>query len=269
MSTKRFPLLHSPRAVVLAVACFLVTVHTALAQRAEIYEGKVDGVRIAVRNFADDDENLMLKPGDTLKLEPGQRVQLRPFSPKDENPTGERQYLSAEFTLDGKGSDYVEVVESDRPYGKVVIQARRRGAGKAAAIRYRLLGKLELSKARLAEDVIRIEIAEVEEVAPPAPPAVAPPVPPRRGVTLYEASYYRGDSETFYEDRPDLRYSRIGNDRASSIKVPEGCTVTLYRDTGYQGRIAILRTDLPELDKTEVGNDAVSSLKIVCQQGSN
>ncbi len=123
-------------------------------------------------------------------------------------------------------------------------------------------GELELARASLAEGVIPIEI-EAAEVVPPVVEPVAPP--PRRGVTLYEDSYYRGDSETIYEDRSDLRFSRIRNDRASSIRVPEGCTATLYRDTGYQGKVAVLRSDTPELERTPVGNDAVSSLKVKCE----
>lgn len=262
MSSKRFPVLRNPRAVALAAAFFLVTVPTALAQRAEIYEGEVDGIRISVRHSATGEEIQSLPPGETLTLEPGERVLLRPFVPNDKNPTGERQYLSAEFSVEAKGSVNIEVVERDPQYGRVVIEARRGGAGKAATLRYRLTGELKLARASLAEGVIPIEIAAAE-AAPPVTQPVAPP--PRRGVTLYEDSYYRGDSETFYEDSTDLRFGRIRNDRASSVKVPEGCTATLYRDIGYQGKFAVLRSDTPELERTPVGNDAVSSLKVKCE----
>jgi hypothetical protein len=250
--------------VVLAAAFVLVTAHTALAQRADIYEGKIDGVEIAVLNLGVPDQDLKLKPGETLEIAPGQRVQLRPYSPRDGNPTGRRQYLAAEFTLEGQSSDWVDIVETDRPFGKAVIHVRPRGAGHTATIRYRLTGNLELARAGLGQGVIRLAIDEHAGVAPPVASPGAPPDAPRRGVTLYEDSLFRGESETIFEDRPDLRYSRIRNDRASSIQVPEGCEVTLYRDTNYQGRVAVLRAHATDLGKTEVGNDAVSSLRIRC-----
>ncbi len=255
----------SPKAVrgpavlgAVALAFSLLTVQAAWAD--PLYEGKVEAVRISVWRFADQAELTTILPGDSLKLNPGQRVILRLFSPKDKNPTGERLYLSAEITLEDDGSENVDLMETDHDKGSAVVQALRRGAGKTATLRYRLLGEVEVARDYQGANTIPVEIAKESPAA-----AKPPTAKPRLGVTLYEDSYYRGDSETFYEGNADLRYSRIRNDRATSIKVPEGCTVTLYRDTGYRGRIAVLRSDTPELGRTPVGNDAVSSLKVECE----
>lgn len=264
MSSKRSPVLHLAKPVLLAVAVLAAVLVIAGTSLADSYEGKVDGVRIAVWRYADKNEIETLVPGDTLKLQPGQRVILRLFSPKDKNPTGERQYLSAEITVEARGSENVELSEANHDKGSASVHALRSGAGKKATLRYRLLGKVEVARDYQAASSIPIEIAEAEDVPAVAPPPSPPAERQRRGVTLYEDSYFRGDSETFYEDKPDLRYSRIKNDRASSVRVPEGCTAYLYRDSDYKGEMAILRADTAELGNTPVGNDAVSSLKVVC-----
>lgn len=85
-----------------------------------------------------------------------------------------------------------------------------------------------------------------------------------RGVTLYEHPSYQGIFDAFAEDVPSLRSYRIGNDRASSVRVEPGCTVTLYEHDGYRGREMTLRGDVPRLDGTAVGDDRVSSLRVRC-----
>ncbi len=86
----------------------------------------------------------------------------------------------------------------------------------------------------------------------------------QKGVTLYENEDYRGRSEFFTEDDPRLADNRIGNDRASSIKVDRGCHVTLYQDERFKGDSAVLEDDEPSLDETRVGNDSASSLTVRC-----
>lgn len=86
----------------------------------------------------------------------------------------------------------------------------------------------------------------------------------QKGVTLYEHEDYRGRSEFFTEDDPRLADNRIGNDRASSIRVDRGCHVTLYRDERYKGDSAALEDDQPSLYETRVGDDSVSSLTVRC-----
>lgn len=84
----------------------------------------------------------------------------------------------------------------------------------------------------------------------------------REGVTLYADSSFRGLSEVFTADDPDLRDNPIRNDRASSIKVPPGYAVTLYEGTGYRGRSVTLTHDVPHLADTALGNDQASSLRV-------
>lgn len=91
--------------------------------------------------------------------------------------------------------------------------------------------------------------------------------PRHRGVTLYKDVHFRGHSETFYGDVPDLGRSYLGNDRASSLAVPQGCRVTLYRHVGFRGTAITVHHDLPDLGATAVGNDEVSSLRLDCRGG--
>ncbi len=88
----------------------------------------------------------------------------------------------------------------------------------------------------------------------------------RRGVTLFEDKDFRGDSESIYGDVPDLKRSRIGNDRATSIRVDRGCRAVLYSDTEFRGRVTVLEYDLGYLGETEIGNDRLSSLQVDCRR---
>jgi len=93
-----------------------------------------------------------------------------------------------------------------------------------------------------------------------AGPADAQP----RGVTLYEHTSYQGIYDAFAEDVPNLGSYRIGNDRASSVRVEPGCTATLYEHDGYRGRALTVSGDVPRLAGTAIGNDTVSSLRVRC-----
>jgi hypothetical protein len=84
----------------------------------------------------------------------------------------------------------------------------------------------------------------------------------RQGVTLYKHEGYRGASEVFYDSDADLRDNRIGNDRASSIRVPPGYIVTLWEHTNFRGRSVVLRNDESKLSRTPMGNDVVSSIRV-------
>lgn len=267
MSSKRSPRHHHLYSLVLALAVLglLLASVQALAEKVKPYEGKIDDIRISVNRSSDKYEFMTLRPGAVLNLNPGQRVMMRLFCPKDKNPTGTRQYLSAEFTVEPAGHDHVDVVETDIEQGKITVQALRRGAGKKATLSYRLVGKVDASHDYLLSGTIPIEIAEAEEATAPTAPTPPTGPRPRRGVTLYEDSYFRGDSETFYEDWPELGGRQIGNDRVSSVRVPEGCTVTLYRDARYRGQSVVLHSDTAELGRTAVGNDSVSSLQVHCE----
>ncbi len=87
---------------------------------------------------------------------------------------------------------------------------------------------------------------------------------PQKAVTLYVDAGFRGVSETFHGDVPNMKRTRLGNDRASSVRVAPGCTVVLYAGGDFQGRSTSLTQDLSSLQGTEVGNDTVSSLRLRC-----
>jgi hypothetical protein len=86
-----------------------------------------------------------------------------------------------------------------------------------------------------------------------------------RGVTLYRDSGFKGDSETFSTDVPDLSRTRVGARQASSIEVPEGCTAELFTGTGFSGRSTVFREAHDHLRLTDVGNDAAASLRVDCR----
>lgn len=94
----------------------------------------------------------------------------------------------------------------------------------------------------------------------------APSGPPGGGgtVTLYADAGFRGVSQTFDRDVPDLRSSAFGNDRASSLTVSPGCQVEIFSDANFRGRSARLEGDVSGLDRTPLGNDSASSLRIYC-----
>lgn len=82
------------------------------------------------------------------------------------------------------------------------------------------------------------------------------------GVILFEHDNYNGAQEIFMADDPDLRNNVIGNDKASSIKVPAGCVATLYEHINYQGKSETFGANDNWLGDNTIGNDNVSSIKI-------
>ncbi len=86
-----------------------------------------------------------------------------------------------------------------------------------------------------------------------------------RGVTLFRDAGFRGESETFASDVPDLSRTRVGARQASSVDVPEGCVAILFSGTGFSGRSTELRTSHDNLRLAEIGNDAVASLRVDCR----
>jgi hypothetical protein len=86
-----------------------------------------------------------------------------------------------------------------------------------------------------------------------------------RGVTLFSDESFRGSSEKFLADASDLGiYPRIGNDRASSVRVDPGCEAWLFADTGFGGASLYVTGDVPALARTTLGNDRASSVRVRC-----
>lgn len=88
-------------------------------------------------------------------------------------------------------------------------------------------------------------------------------------VTLYADAHFRGASQTFDRDIPNLQRNPFGNDRASSVVVAPGCQVTLFSDADFRGRSAVVEGNVAELNRTSVGNDSVSSLRVDCRYGND
>jgi hypothetical protein len=87
-----------------------------------------------------------------------------------------------------------------------------------------------------------------------------------RGLTLYSDENFRGSNETFLTDDIDLADNRaLGNDRASSARVDNGCEAWLYEDRHFAGASVYLTGDVPGLDRTVLGNDRASSVRVRCR----
>jgi Beta/Gamma crystallin len=86
------------------------------------------------------------------------------------------------------------------------------------------------------------------------------------GVTLYSDADFRGTGELFVGDIADLRRSRIGSDRASSVKVDRGCRAILYADVDFRGASMEVTYDRPSFSGTALGNDSASSMRVDCER---
>lgn len=84
-------------------------------------------------------------------------------------------------------------------------------------------------------------------------------------VTLYEHPEYRGASESFDRDMPNLAGTTIGDNRASSVRLAPGCSVELFEHPNYRGDQTVLTNSTNRLVGSEVGDDQVSSVRIRCR----
>lgn len=85
------------------------------------------------------------------------------------------------------------------------------------------------------------------------------------GVIVYTDVGFRGRAVRFARDYAVLDGTALGNDNASSVRVPEGCIVILYEDADFRGRSIQLRDDEENLAHTMLRNDSASSLKVRCR----
>lgn len=86
------------------------------------------------------------------------------------------------------------------------------------------------------------------------------------GVTLYRDPNFRGTSQTFSEDIPDLRNSRVGDDQATSVKISRGCQARLYQDLNFRGSYTEVTSDIADLRNSRVGDDSITSLQVRCSR---
>ncbi|MEM7052654.1 MAG: hypothetical protein AAF604_23525 [Acidobacteriota bacterium] len=85
------------------------------------------------------------------------------------------------------------------------------------------------------------------------------------GVAVYRDPSFEGIAEIFDRDVPDMRRTRVGDDRVTSVAVSRNCVARLYQHPNYGGRFTEVRDAIADLRGSEVGDDSVSSLQVRCQ----
>ncbi len=91
-----------------------------------------------------------------------------------------------------------------------------------------------------------------EDIDPP----VASEVPPQ--VTIFADGNFSGTSQSLGVGRHDFAALTIGNDKLSSLRVPQGLKVTLYEHGGFAGKSWVFTTDTPLV----ANNDMTSSIVV-------
>lgn len=92
----------------------------------------------------------------------------------------------------------------------------------------------------------------------------SPALAQERGATIFSDSGFRGQSQRTSRDIEDLDDSRIGRDRASSIRVDRGCRARIYDGTGFRGPYIEMSGEIGDLGRTELGNDRARSMRVRC-----
>ncbi len=87
-----------------------------------------------------------------------------------------------------------------------------------------------------------------------------------RGVTVFAGGGFRGVSEQFAWDDPDLRDNPIRQDTISSVHVAPGCRAVLFEHVGFRGRATVIEGSVDNMRRTTVGNDRVSSIQVDCRR---
>jgi hypothetical protein len=88
-------------------------------------------------------------------------------------------------------------------------------------------------------------------------------------VTVFSDAGFRGYSESFSYDDPDLRDNSIGQDEISSISVAPGCRAVLFADVGFRGAATAVTGSDGNLGYSAVGNDRASSIQVNCRLSSS
>jgi glucose/arabinose dehydrogenase/chitodextrinase len=84
------------------------------------------------------------------------------------------------------------------------------------------------------------------------------------GVYLYSGRSYTGTCVRVVFEVPDLTYTGIGDNAASSVRLVGGAKAVLYADRNFTGVSDSLRgrTELPNLGSIRIGDDNLSSLRV-------
>lgn len=199
-----------------------------------------------------------LQRGDTVVIRPGQQIRLRMTGSVGGNANP--RYPSTRF--DPNDSRYVRVDRVNPDVGTIIVTGVQPNPGPGAlVIEYEVYGMpVANDRLRTGRVYVRVE-ADQPERPPGRPPS------DERGVTLYSDDYFRGRSQTFTADDPDLRDNAIQSDTVSSVRVSPGCRATLFEDSSYRGRSAVVDRDAETLRGLGIGNDSVSSLRVDCRGG--
>ena len=206
-----------------------------------------------------------LDRGETIVIRPGQQIRLRMTG--SVGPNSPTRYPSTTFDPNNLDSRYVRVDKVNPEVGSIIVTAIAPNPGPGALrIHYMIGDEMRIGDPREKEGNVYVR---VEEASPtPQPPSQPPQPPASRGVTLYADDSFRGRSQTFLADDPDLRDNPIQNDSVSSLRVAPGCRVILFEDTFYRGGSAVIDRDSPNLRGTGISNDSVSSLRVECGSGT-
>lgn len=79
-------------------------------------------------------------------------------------------------------------------------------------------------------------------------------------VVIYSGCDLKGDSQNLHEGQFRDRDIEIGNDRISSIRIPNGWSVTVYKSNNFQGESQTYNKSI--LCLPDRFNDAISSLRV-------
>ncbi len=225
-------------------------------------------IRLLVQDWSTREDLDPVGPGETLTLAVGQQVRLRLQAlPRGSNRSP--RYPSGRFRLTS-GERRVQLSKANEETGRVLVEATRVDdpSRQPTVLQYEILTPLDAPR-ELLTNTIQIVVVDVPEVTdvPDEADASDSETNQRRGATLFEHTEYQGHSELFTEGEvTDLRRRPIGNDRASSVRIDEGCLVELFTEGGLRGSSALLNHDQPRLGDTPVGNDTVSSLRVECRE---
>jgi hypothetical protein len=246
-----------------ALAAVLTSAAPAPAQEPVIQE-----IRIGVQDLDTKEKLEQLPGGGTLKMKVGDRVRLRMVA----IPAGRNRaprYPSTRFWALA-GAKRIALSNIDVETGSVDVTAVSTvhpGNNQATTlIAFEIEEDLHFAKPSMRGGTITVEVVEPPppEPEPPARPARPEPPAQRRGITLYEHQDFHGVFEFFDSDVRDLRGTRIGPDRASSVRIDHGCEAILYEHPNFQGRSTVVTGSIEDLGRERVGNDTVSAIELDC-----
>lgn len=149
------------------LGCLLGTTASLAQGSGMLDKGTVSKVEIAVWDPETRDELAKIVAGDTLGLNPGDKVMLRLLAPRGHAPGGKRVYLPAKFTVAKGGGANLAVIDAAKGSYLLTASTQKR----AAVIRYEINSRsITTSKPYMARGTFRIEVAGASIANTPATP---------------------------------------------------------------------------------------------------